>query len=352
MLTHWCKPPARSLWTSADHAHRVGRGVEVLTEAADQVTTYRVALFGTDESADRVRTALYAMTAHAHPLPIIDLGNLRNPTPGFGVGLVEELLAAGLIPLWIGGANRVVNAARAAHQKIFTRTALCEAHPRGGQNEGEATTLTDSLRYTHLGGQAHQLPHQRRTALDARGDTGLSLGQLRTNLERAEPLIRNADWLGVHAGVLRESCLPTVAQPSAVGLTVEELCQLAFYGGISDRLVGCSIDGWLPERDADGRSTRAVATVLWYFLDGVAQRKGDFPVSKTHMTEYVVSPAEGAGPLTFWKSERSGRWWVEVEETARPQSQKQLLACNYEDYERAVNGTLTAYLLALLHRFV
>ena len=350
MLANWCKPPTGRLWAREDLPGTLGEQIEVLTRDSETTGSHRVALFGTDAGADDVRAALYALSDEIGPVAPLDLGNLRKARPDFAVPLLEELFTAGILPVWIGGEQGAAAAMCMAFRKQSRRAALCELHPRAGYGAPHTEWQSPAASpYTSLGGQAHRIPRAHRAALREQPALELSLGQLRTELTSAEPFLRNADLLGIDLGVLSETAFPAAREPGPVGLTVAELCQLAFYGGISDRLKGLSLEGWRADRNWDGRSARVVATVIWYFLDGVQQRKGDFPVSKDHMTEYVLDGE--TEPRVFWKSERSGRWWVELTDARGPAPQKQLLACSYDDYQRLTKGELSPYLLDLLHRF-
>ena len=352
MLTNWCKPPSADLWSITDQEGTLGNRLAILTATTQTMEPYEVALLGTDGSADKVRRVLYQLTDHFPELQLLDLGNLRKPRPDFAIPLLAELLDARIVPVWIGEKTAVTTAMVRAYQHVERTVSVGALHPAAGFEAGVAdTVLTAANRYTAMGYQAHLTPLTRLEALREKGADTLRLGEMRTQLVQAEPFLRNLDLLGVDAGVVREADLPAQTVRGGVGLTLEELCQAAFYAGAGDRLSGFGIAGWDPAADRDGRSARALAAVVWYFLDGVSRRQGDFPVGKQHMTEYVVSTAEGGTELTFWKSERSGRWWVEVTDHRETPAVKHLLACNYADYTELVNGTITPFLLRLLGRF-
>ena len=64
--------------------------------------------------------------------------------------------------------------------------------------------------------------------------------------------------------------------------------------------------------EAHHRHKVDVAQWIWYFTEGYYQRLGDFPISNKGLTEYVVDWKGEMEKLTFWKSPRSGRWWLQV----------------------------------------
>ena len=88
-----------------------------------------------------------------------------------------------------------------------------------------------------------------------------------------------------------------------------------------------------------------------YFLDGFSQRKNDFPVTNKGLTEYIVEsrPYE---QLTFWKSQRSGRWWIQAPSAENgPYARHRLVPCSYNDYLRACRGELADRLVNAFQRF-
>ena len=84
--------------------------------------------------------------------------------------------------------------------------------------------------------------------------------------------------------------------------------------------------------------------MIWCFLDGVFNRKLDFPVgSKADYTKYRVALSEEGHELIFFKSNKSDRWWLEV---PYPTSEKRrferhhMVPCSYEDYEEAMRDEM------------
>ena len=56
-----------------------------------------------------------------------------------------------------------------------------------------------------------------------------------------------------------------------------------------------------------------LAQMIWYFIEGFRERKGDYPIAnKSKYTKYHVALENGEHELTFYKSDFSGRWWMDV----------------------------------------
>jgi hypothetical protein len=79
--------------------------------------------------------------------------------------------------------------------------------------------------------------------------------------------------------------------------------------------------------------------MIWYFVDGYYNRVNDIPqMDKSSFVKYMVDLEEHG--LTFWKSQKSGRWWMEVPFNIAKEKFKRhhLVSCSYSDYETAMQG--------------
>ncbi len=93
----------------------------------------------------------------------------------------------------------------------------------------------------------------------------------------------------------------------------------------SGKLSSFGIYGYRSESDRDAQTAQVAAQMIWYFLEGFFSRKNDYPVSKDGLTEYIVEYRQLNYHLTFWKSVRSGRWWIRVPVTTRKKLERHRL---------------------------
>ncbi|MCB0575661.1 MAG: hypothetical protein KDC61_13970, partial [Saprospiraceae bacterium] len=76
------------------------------------------------------------------------------------------------------------------------------------------------------------------------------------------------------------------------------------------------------------------------------------PVSKAGLTEYIVEYRRLNYQLTFWKSAKSGRWWMQVPVATRKKLERhRLVPCSYQDYQLACREELPERLMQALQRF-
>jgi formiminoglutamase len=124
---------------------------------------------------------------------------------------------------------------------------------------------------------------------------------------------------------------------------------LTRYAGMSDKLTSIGFYGL---NQSDGHTEQAVAQLIWYFLDGFYNRKGDYPVSTKGLTEYVVELPTYNYHLIFWKSSKSGRWWLQVpNDTKRKHQRHRLIPCSYQDYQMACRQELPERMIQAFKRF-
>ena len=162
------------------------------------------------------------------------------------------------------------------------------------------------------------------------------LGEVRKNIGMCEPEIRMSDLLGIDMGVLKSSEVSSTTHVSSVGFTVEELCQLAHYGGRSEQnkvftIFNCT------ETTAE-IAIDVIGTLSWYFLYGLDMSGVNYPPKVNNMITYVVEGSIYSEPLIFYKDDLHQKWWLKSPYPKKKLAQlNPLIACDYHDYSTAVN---------------
>jgi len=164
------------------------------------------------------------------------------------------------------------------------------------------------------------------------------LGDLITDITLAEPVLRNAHLVSMDMRAVRASEMGVTSGFSPNGLDGREICAIARYAGISDKV---SIFG-LYEIENTTLSHRLVAQIIWYFIEGLSFRITEVPSSTDEdFTKFTV-PTD-TEELVFFKSHVTERWWVEVP-SILPEHTKSnsraLLPCTQQDYLDACNQNI------------
>lgn len=178
-------------------------------------------------------------------------------------------------------------------------------------------------------------------------DKSMRLGDIRTDMQRAEVILRNADIVVIHLDAIRLGDNGGSTGSLSSGLTIEEICQLARYAGASHRLKAAIICGYDYSNDHSKIQAQNIALISWYLLEGCMIKKSE-SANGDELVSYTVLPDSVDAELTFYKNPRSGRWWVEIisEETNEPVR----LACSQKDYEEACLNNISERIMHLLAR--
>ncbi len=125
------------------------------------------------------------------------------------------------------------------------------------------------------------------------------------------------------------------------GLDGKEVCAIARYAGISNKVSSFGIYEYKPSKD-DALTSMLVAQILWYFIEGVNYRVKDEDFSDDRNYQKYITLVESE-ELIFYKSNKTGRWWIEIPFLAEVNNKLKrhtLLPCMHQDYIDACNNKL------------
>jgi len=358
MLQNWLKPLPLALAEQAKKAptHLLGGRVIPYTKELPDLKKVRVAIVGFEEEASNlIREVLYSFAWAFPPATVVDLGNLRKADPGHLIPVLYELVTGRITPIVIGAGVEASKSQFLAYQEAKALVNWVVVDEQLGPILGQEGILVPRhpllFHFSLLGAQIHLLPPNEQQLLEKHHFEVLRLGRMKSALEETEPLLRDADLLSIHLSSLKRSEAPaTTASPS--GLFLEEACQLAKYAGMSDKLSSFGVYGLDNERQLDVPSAHCAAQLVWYFMEGFFNRKGDYPASLKGLSEYVVELPAYNYHLTFWKSELTGRWWLQVPVTSSSrQDRHRLIPCSFQDYQMACRQELPDRLFKAFKRF-
>jgi formiminoglutamase len=315
---------------------------------------------GCDRGADLVRYQLYKLFPGEWSFEIADLGNIykgEKPEDTYAAMryLLTELLELNIIPIVLGGSQEATYHMYRAYDKLEQSVNLVSADPRFDLGDINLP-LNDENYLSHivlqkphnlysfgnLGYQSYFVDPEERALMERMYFDVFRIGQLRP-FTLSEPVVRNCDLLSIDMSVVRAAEAPGHRQASPNGLNGEEVCALTRYAGLSDKLTQLGIFGYNPGLDINGRTAQLIGEMIWYFIEGVSHRKGDFPMgSKSDYQRFTVM-MEDNHELIFYKSPKSGRWWIEtpvIGDQISSNERHKLIPCSIEDYEYAMQGEL------------
>ena len=175
----------------------------------------------------------------------------------------------------------------------------------------------------------------------------LRLGLLRENFMKAEPIMRNSDIATFDLGAVRYTDAPATKNQKPNGLRGEEICQLARFAGLSERLKAFGLFELDGEKDSKGLSAQLSAEIIWYFLEGCSITPTGDNFQNTNTITYKVEVKDLDKPLVFLHEPETNRWWYEV---ISYRGKKTILACREEDYNAAASDEIPEKWLEYLQK--
>ena len=316
---------------------------------------------GSAAAPDAIRKKLYRLKQGNFKLSIADLGNI-NPgatlqdTYAAVSHLVSDLIKGGVMPIILGGSQDLAFAQYQAYQKLEQTVNIVnvDSHFDLGTTNDEINSNTylgkiilDKpnylFNYSNLGYQSYFVGHEAVEFMNKLYFDVYRLGQVRTNIEESEPIVRNADMLLFDIASVRQSDAPGNRNSSPNGFYGEEICQIIRYAGISDKLSSIGFYETNPRFDINDQTSHLVAQAIWYFMEGYYHRKKDQPgANKKNFTRYRVNVKNTDHEIVFLKSKKTDRWWMEVpcQDNQTKYQRHNLIPCSYKDYLTALNEEL------------
>jgi formiminoglutamase len=294
-------------------------------------------------------------------MQLVDLGDI---IPGktvedtyFAIRQVTaELVKAQVIPLVIGGSQDLTYAMYQGYEALEQMINVMSIDHKLDLGEPDEEISKDAyvnkllmhrpcflFNYATLGYQTPLVKHEQLDLFNRLYFDAVRLGEFNADFKSAEPLLRNTDLLSIDLQAIRASDFAGKYFHQPNGFFNHEICQLAKYAGISDKLTAIGIFNCYFE-GTTLKEHQQIAQIMWYFIEGVSQRFGDFPVgSKKAYTKFTVYFEKDAHEIIFYKSNVSARWWMEVPYPPVDNvkfERHHMVPCNKEDYDFALVGEI------------
>lgn len=180
------------------------------------------------------------------------------------------------------------------------------------------------------------------------------LAELKANSDAYISTLRDTEAASLFLSTLKSSELQSNSgNISSSGLMTEELAQIAYNLGNSAkcRILNIQLLN-AQEESIPKRQCEIALQLLWYHLDGIEKMNDSFPTNLRDFQEYTVEECLGKVNLRFFKSNLSGKWWMEIPFEIKDEFKRhQLYPCSYQDYLHASKGDLPDELIEIIERF-
>ncbi|MFL9843817.1 formimidoylglutamase [Flavobacterium rhizosphaerae] len=301
-----------------------------------------------------IRREFYSLYPGNWNKKIIDLGNITagetlTDTYYAIKEIVAELIKNKIIPIIIGGSHDMAYGVYRAYDRLEQMVNYVSIDSRfdlGSENEplSSRSYLTriivdepnNLFNYSNIGFQTYYNSQEEIDLLDKLYFDAYRLGEVCRNISVAEPVLRDADFVSVDMTSVKSGDSGNIVKFNPNGFDGKEICTLARYAGISDKVTSFGI---FNHADTKQESV-LISQVLWYFIEGVHYRSDEYPfVSRENYIKFIVPMEEG--DVVFFKSDKTDRWWIElpiIQGTDNKIMRSTLLPCSYEDYLNACDN--------------
>lgn len=368
-LTLFFSPLDESIYADITNISSFYKHIRVFGDKMPEYRGAQIALIGIQEKTsdnsitvnapDEIRKKLYQLKAGQGNYRIVDLGNLN---PGHDLDetytriseVCKTLLEHNVLPVILGGSHDLDYGQYMAYESLEKLVSFLNVDASLDLDDRQDAPAHHRhihkilmhepnylFSYTHLAYQSYLIDPLAVGVLEKLYFEAFRIGQMRTNLQEMEPVIRNADILSFDITAIRSADAPGNENAQPFGLTGEEACQICWYAGQNEKLSSIGFYEYSPARDDVHKKTASVlATMVWYFIEGYYHRKNDRNFKSNDVVKYVVAMPVENETITFYKSKLSERWWMEIP-YARGMalySRNSIVPCSYSDYQTATKG--------------
>jgi len=311
---------------------------------------------GQDFDFDESRTSFYELFPGNWHLSIADLGDLPQ---GYSVEdtysavtkITNSLIKKNIIPIILGGGQDLVYAQYRAYDNTEHMVNLVnvDAHFDLGNADNAMDNRSfmskivveqpyNLFNYSNIGYQTYYNAQEEIDLIDKLYFDAFRLGEATADITHLEPVLRDANLVTIDISSLSASALGSNSHKYPNGFEGREICAIARYAGLSDKVSSLSICE-LQGKTHTETSAMLVAQILWYFIEGITYRRDEHTISaKKEFIKYQVPIDDDV--LIFYKSPISERWWIEIpffSDIDTKLNRRTLLPCNHKDYLDACN---------------
>jgi arginase family enzyme len=300
-----------------------------------------------------IREEFYGMFPGNWNASVVDLGdilsgNTKEDTFFALKKIASSLIKRKIIPIVIGGSQDLTYALYRAYddlEQMVNLVAIDSKFDFGKENESISANsfLTKIIidepnnlfNFCNIGYQTYYNAQEEIDLIEKLFFDAYRLGEVSNNISITEPVFRDADVVSLDLNAIKSSDSGNFTVFNPNGFNGKEICSLARYAGISDKVSSFGIFN----HNNSKQEAVIVAQLIWYFIEGFHYRSNEYPFgSRDNYLKYIVPLEEE--DLVFYKSDKTERWWIEIPFISsfnNKLKKNTLLPCSYEEYLAACN---------------
>ncbi|WP_166963253.1 formimidoylglutamase [Yeosuana marina] len=314
---------------------------------------------GEEFQLNDIRKAFYSLFPGSWNTVIADLGDINKgetvEDTYFALKTtISILIQKQIIPIIIGGTQDLTYANYRAYDSLIPMVNIVNVDGKFDLGDSTRPIKNNSFvgkiildkpynlfNYATIGYQTYFNSQEEIDLMDKLYFESYRLGQVSKDITIVEPVLRDANIVSVDLNSVKSSEVSLNQKYSPNGFDGKEICAIARYAGISNKVSSFGIYEYKPSKD-DEITSMLVAQMIWYFIEGLNYRvKDDSFKDEDNYQKYITLVDDQE--LIFYKSNKTGRWWIEIPfltEVNTKLKRHTLLPCMHQDYLDACNNTV------------
>src|SRR5690606_15399476 len=283
---------------------------------------------GAELHFNNIRQVFYSLYPGNWKKKIVDLGDINQgetvEDTYFAVKtIITILLEKGIIPVLLGGSQDITYANYRAYDDFLPMVNMVNVDVKFDLGDSSKPIKNDSFvgkvildqpynlfNYATLGYQTYFNSQEEIDLMEKLYFEAYRLGEITGNLTLAEPVMRDANIVTLDLKSIKASDVGNNQKFSPNGISGKDICAIARYAGISDKVTSFGIYEYKPSKQ-DETTAMLISQIIWYFIEGVNLRVKDDDFLLTNNYQKFITLADSQ-ELVFYKSNKTDRWWIEI----------------------------------------
>jgi arginase family enzyme len=314
---------------------------------------------GEELNFDTIRTSLYALFPGNWNSTIADLGDIRAGSTiednYYALRtLISVLIENKVIPIIIGGSQDLTYANYRAYDTMSPMVNVVNVDSNFDLGDASVEMKNNSFlgkiileqpynlfNYSVVGYQTYFNSQEEIDLMEKLYFEAYRLGDVTHAINLIEPVMRDAHIVSMDLKSVRAAEVGAKQKFSPNGFDGKEICAIARYAGISNKVSSFGIYEFKSTHELDA-TPMLISQMIWYFVEGYNCRVNDddFSNANNHQKYNVLIEND---ELIFYKSLKTGRWWIEIPFLPNVNNKLKkhtLLPCTHDDYKEASHGKI------------
>lgn len=312
---------------------------------------------GEEFQLNEIRKSFYGLFPGIWNTTIADLGDINKgesvEDTYFALKTaINLLIKKGIIPIILGGTQDLTYANYRAYDNLIPMVNIVNVDCKFNLGDSTKPIKNNSyvgkiildqpynlFNYATIGYQTYFNSQEEIDLMDSLYFESYRLGQVSKDITIVEPVLRDANIVSIDLNAVKGAEVSLNQKYSPNGLDGKEICAIARYAGISNKVTSFGIYEYKPSKD-DEITSMLISQMLWYFIEGVNYRVKDDDFSDDRNYQKFITLVDSE-ELVFYKSNKTGRWWIEIpflSEVNNKLKRHTLLPCMHQDYLGACNN--------------